>query len=114
MAKVPYATVEGSSSETMASEAMPVEEFVVKAIKSLRREPWKGIHTVFSGLNEAIRKLYDLDPVQVTKKLEADGVIEIRGAKRGATVYLPGEAPAVGRGNDQRTAAVIAQVLKVA
>ena len=109
MAKVPYATVEGSSSETM-----PVEEFVVRAIKSLRREPWKGIHTVFSGLNEAIRKLYDLDPVQVTKKLEADGVIEIRGAKRGATVYLQGEAPARGMGNDQRTAAVIAQVLKVA
>ena len=51
MAKVPY-VVEGSS-----SEPMPVEEFVVKAIESLRREPWKGIHTVFSGLNEEIWKL---------------------------------------------------------
>ena len=29
------------------------EEFVLQAIKKLRKEPFRGIHSVYSGFNEA-------------------------------------------------------------
>ena len=34
-------------------ERLSQVEFVKKAIVSLRKEPYKGIHTVYSGFNEA-------------------------------------------------------------
>ncbi len=69
------------------------EEFVLQAIKRLRKEPFRGIHSVYSGFNEAFRKYFGTNPVEVTSRLAAEGKIETRPFKGGAMLFLPGEAP---------------------
>ena len=69
------------------------EEFVIQAIKKLRKDPYRGIHSVFSGFNEAFRKYFQTNPVEATSKLAAEGKIETRPFKGGAMLFLPGEAP---------------------
>jgi len=69
------------------------EEFVLQAIKRLRKEPFRGIHSVYSGFNEAFRKYFGANPIEVTSKLAAEGKIEIRPFKGGVMLFLPGEAP---------------------
>jgi hypothetical protein len=75
--------------ETKLSE----EEFVVQAIKKLRRDPFRGIHSVYSGFNEAFRKYFGTNPVEATSRLSAEGKIETRPLKGGVMIFLPGEAP---------------------
>jgi len=75
-------------------------EFVKKAIVSLRKPPYKGIHTVYSGFNEAFRTYFNDDPVKWTNQLATEGVIETRPARGGIMLYLPGEAPARSTGKD--------------
>jgi len=69
------------------------EEFVLQAIKKLRKEPFRGIHSVYSGFNEAFRKYFGTNPVEVTSRLAAEGKIETRPFKGGAMLFLLGEAP---------------------
>src|SRR4030042_1521388 len=69
------------------------EEFVLQAIKKLRKEPFRGIHSVYSGFNEAFRRYFGTNPVEVTSRLAAEGKIETRPFKGGAMIFLPGEAP---------------------
>ena len=69
------------------------EEFVVQAIKNLRKDPFRGIHSVYSGFNEAFRKYFGTNPVEATKRLSDEGKIETRPFKGGAMLFLPGEAP---------------------
>jgi hypothetical protein len=69
------------------------EEFVHQAIKKLRKEPFRGIHSVYSGFNEAFRKYFGTNPVEATSRLAAEGKIEVRPFKGGAMLFLPGEAP---------------------
>jgi hypothetical protein len=69
------------------------EEFVVQAIKKLRKEPFRGIHSVYSGFNEAFRKYFATNPVEATSKLANEGKIETRPFKGGVMLFLPGEAP---------------------
>ena len=69
------------------------EEFVLQAIKKLRKDPYRGIHSVFSGFNEAFRKYFQTNPVEATSKLAAEGKIETRPFKGGVMLFLPGEAP---------------------
>ena len=69
------------------------EEFVVQAVKKLRKDPYRGIHTVYSGFNEAFRKYFGTNPIETTSRLAAEGKIEIRPFKGGAMLFLPGEAP---------------------
>jgi hypothetical protein len=77
------------------SEKMNHEEFVKKAIVSLRKEGYKGIHSVYSGFNEAFKKYFDGEnPVEVTNKLSREGKIVVRPVKGGVMLYLPEEAPA--------------------
>jgi hypothetical protein len=77
------------------SEKMMHEEFVRKAIVSLRKEGYKGIHTVYSGFNEAFKKYYEGEnPVEATNKLAQEGKIVIRPVKGGVMLYLPEDAPA--------------------
>lgn len=79
---------------TVAVQKLSHEQFTCQAIRNLRRQGFKGIHTVFSGFNDAFRAYYDgADPVEATKKLAEDGKIEVRLARGGATLYLPKEAP---------------------
>jgi hypothetical protein len=69
------------------------EEFVLQAIKKLRKEPFRGIHSVYSGFNEAFRKYFGTNPVEATSKLANEGKIETRPFKGGAMLFFPGEAP---------------------
>ena len=69
------------------------EEFVLQAIKKLRKDPFRGIHSVYSGFNEAFRKYFGSNPVEVTSKLATEGKIETRPFKGGVMIFLPGEAP---------------------
>jgi hypothetical protein len=77
------------------SRSLSEEEFVIEGIKKLRREPYKGINTVFSGLNEAFRKHFKKDPIEFTGKLASEGKIEIIPLRsgKGVMLYLPGEGP---------------------
>ncbi|MEE9521978.1 MAG: hypothetical protein V3W05_04150 [candidate division NC10 bacterium] len=71
------------------------EEFVVRAIKKLRGK-YRGIHTVFSGFNEAFRQYFGEDPRPVTQEMAAKGILEIRPVKGGVMLYLKGESPRAG------------------
>src|SRR6266853_5960372 len=70
------------------------EDFFKKAILQLRdSNRSSGIHSVFSGFNQAFRDYFDEDPIRITQELVSKGVIEIRPVKRGFMLYLQGEAP---------------------
>ncbi len=75
-------------------ERLSYEEFVKKAILSLRKEGYKGIHSVYSGFNEAFKKYFPGEnPVEATNNLANEGKIVIRPVKGGVMLYLPEEAP---------------------
>ena len=78
---------------TEEERTLTEEEFVTQAIKKLRKEPFRGIHTVYSGFNEAFRKYFGTNPVEATSRLVAERKVEIRPFKGGAMLFLPGEAP---------------------
>ena len=86
--------------EQNQGEKLTQAEFVKKAIVSLRKNPYKGIHSVYSGFNEAFRAYFNEDPIKWTNQLSAEGVIEIRPARGGVMLYLPGEAPVRTTGKD--------------
>lgn len=76
------------------SEKLRHEEFVRKAIVSLRKEGFKGIHSVYSGFNEAFKKYYEGEnPIDTTNSLSQEGKLVIRPVKGGVMLYLPEEAP---------------------
>ncbi len=76
------------------SEKLSHEEFIKKAIVSLRKDNYKGIHTVYSGFNNAFKKYYDGEnPIDATNNLAKDGKIVIRPVKGGVMLYLPEDAP---------------------
>lgn len=82
------------------AEKLSHEEFVKNAILKLRTPPYKGIHSVYSGFNEAFKKYFDSeDPVKATNKLAAEGKVFIRPIKGGVMLYLPEDAPQVTRGD---------------
>ena len=74
--------------------------FVVKAIKRLRKPPYKGIHTVYSGFNQAFKDYFGTNHVETTQKLAEEGKITIRPVRGGVMLYLPEEAP--GQTNSKR------------
>jgi hypothetical protein len=86
----------------MSEEKLNHEQFVKRAIVNLRREGYKGIHTVYSGFNEAFKKYFDgEDPINATNTLAQDGKIVIRPVKGGVMLYLPEDAPLTqSRGED--------------
>jgi hypothetical protein len=69
------------------------EEYVIRAIRKLRKPPYKGIHTVFSGFNQAFRKRFGSDPIAVTNRMAKEGKISIRPVKGGVMLYLIEESP---------------------
>ncbi|MBM4333801.1 MAG: hypothetical protein FJ117_21725 [Deltaproteobacteria bacterium] len=69
------------------------EEFVFRAIKRLRKPPYRGIHSVYSGFNQAFKEHFGKNPVEVTIKMAEEGKIVTRPVRGGVMIYLPGEAP---------------------
>jgi hypothetical protein len=97
----------GSGGMPMEEKRLTEEEFVIRAIKTLRKPPYRGIHSVYSGFNEAFRQYFGKDPVEVTTRLAQEGKIETRPVRGGVMLYLPGEAPARRRAED-----VLGQILR--
>src|SRR4030042_3895114 len=83
--------MEGATMEE--AKKLTEEEFVVQAIRRLRKDPYRGIHSVYSGFNEAFRKYFNTNPVEATNRLAAEGKIETRPVKGGMMLFLSGEAP---------------------
>ena len=86
--------------EETPGEKLSEADFVKRAITTLRKPPFKGIHSVYSGFNEAFRAYFNEDPIKWTTQLASEGVIEIRSARGGVMLYLAGEAPARSQGKD--------------
>ena len=68
------------------------EEFVRRAILKLRGK-YKGIHTVYSGFNQAFKQYYGKNPIEATQKLAEEGKIGIRPVKGGVIIFLPEDLP---------------------
>ncbi len=78
---------------------LTAEEFVLLAITKLRSGQFKGIHSVYSGFNEAFKAYFaGADPVQTTSQLAREGKIVLRPVKGGVIIYLPEDAPRFTRG----------------
>ncbi len=69
------------------------EEFVLRAIRRLRKPPYLGIHTVYSGFNQAFKEHFGKSSVEVTKKMAEEGKIVIRPVRGGVMLYMPSEVP---------------------
>lgn len=83
----------------MKSKINP-EEFVKLAIDRLRLENYKGIHSVYSGFNDAFKSYYDgANPIEATGELARLGKIVLRPVKGGVMLYLPGDGPEMNRGD---------------
>ena len=80
--------------EETESKRLTELEFVARAIRKLRKPPYKGIHSVYSGFNKAFREYFDKNPVEETSRLAQEGTIVTRPVKGGVMLYLPEEAPA--------------------
>jgi len=88
------------------------EEFFKVAILKLRDvSKSRGIHTVFSGFNDAFRKYFAEDPIKVTQELARSGKIEVRPVRKGVMIYLPGDAPmARGEVGDKALCTILGEV----
>jgi len=83
------------------SKKISPEEFVRLAIAKLRNEPYKGIHSVYSGFNEAFKKYFaGDDPIRLTNQMAEDGKIALRPVKGGVVLYLPEDGPKTSRGEE--------------
>ncbi len=69
---------------------------MVRAIEKLRKQPYKGIHTVYSGFNQAFKEYFGTNPVEMTQRLAKEGKIVVRPVRGGVMLYLPQDAPAPG------------------
>ena len=68
--------------------------FVYRAIDVARTPKSKGIHSVITGLNGALRKHFEgCNPSAVLNLLADAGKIQIRPCKKGVMVYKAGEMP---------------------
>ena len=83
------------------SKKISPEEFVRLAIAKLRNEPYKGIHSVYSGFNEAFKKYFaGDDPIRLTNQMAEGGKIALRPVKGGVVLYLPEDGPKTSRGEE--------------
>lgn len=63
------------------------EEFILRSIKVLRKPPYLGIHSVYSGFCASFRKYYNTNPVLAVNELAKKGRIVIRPCKGGVMMY---------------------------
>lgn len=78
----------------MANGKLSHEAFITNAIKALRKDGNKGIHTVSSGFIVGFKKYYGgEDPMPIIDTLAAEGKLELRAEGNGHVIYFAGEAP---------------------
>jgi len=78
------------------------KQFVYTAVEKLRK-PYtnkkgeqvnpSGIHTVYSGFNQAFKDYFGADPIKAVNGLIDKGELEGHPAKGGFMIYKPGEMP---------------------
>ncbi len=78
---------------------LSVHEFVMRAIKKLRKPPYKCIHSFYSGFKRSFKDYFNGNPVEATTSLAQEGKIVTRPVKGGVMLYIPEEAPAA-RGSE--------------
>lgn len=92
---------EGEETEGKTStntKKIPPEEFVIESILNSRRAIYEGIHSIYSGFNEAFKKNYGEDPTNTLQKLESEGKIKIKKYKTGLVLFI---GKKVSNSNDQ-------------
>lgn len=92
--------------------ALSPKDFTLQAIGALRTERSKGIHTVFSGFNDAFRAYFEgADPIKALAALEKQGVVQLRPAKKGCMLYVKGEMPTSAESNVRKAEDALAKIL---
>lgn len=82
-------------------EKLSYEEFTKRAILKLRKGNYKGIHSVYSGFNEAFRRYYPgVNPVDIIAQLVKNKKIVIRPVTGGVMLYLPDDSPGIVKAED--------------
>ena len=61
--------------------------FVLRAIHTLRKQSYLGIHAVYSGFNKAFRDYYNEDPIPEVAKLVKEGHVVLTPVKGGVMLY---------------------------
>jgi hypothetical protein len=51
---------------------------IIEAIKEEKRNGRRALNPVWSGLNAYLRKRFNIDPVELYKEMEQEGLIRIR------------------------------------
>lgn len=76
-------------------EKLTHEEFILRAMETLRDEKHKGLHTVYSGFNTAFREYFDgEDPVAAVKAVaERTGKYKVVPRRGGAAIFFVEDAP---------------------
>jgi hypothetical protein len=69
------------------------EDFVLQAIRRLRKPPYKGIHVRYSGFNQAFKEYFNEEAKSTVDKMVAEGKITTRMRRGGPMLYLPDEVP---------------------
>jgi len=77
----------------MSEIKLTKEEFVLQAIRNLRKPPYKGIHVKISGFNQAFREAYGEESRATVDSMAEEGKIGKVMVKKGPMIYLPGDAP---------------------
>ena len=82
------------------SNKISKDEFVLTAIKKLRTTGYKGIHSVYSGHNQAFKEYFgeDADPIAHTRAMQKAKKLVIIPAKGGVMLYDAKDAPKSGTG----------------
>jgi hypothetical protein len=110
-AKLPVKLSDAATELLAKPEVIDPADFVMQYIETNRGKGYAGLHSVYSGLNQAIKRLYpDIDPVKLTSQMAADGLIVIRYVKGGAYLIPADEAiqsQPKAKGVDARLAAVL-------
>ena len=73
------------------TEKLTHKEFVLRALKALAKPPYKGIHVVYSGFNEAFRQYYGAEPRPVIDAMVDEGFLASHVARGGAIIMLATE-----------------------
>jgi len=90
---VPSLIFKEEKGDRKVNEKLTKEEFVLRAIKALRKPPYKGIHTVYSGFNNAFKEYFGEEAREAVDALVKGGKIQTRFVRGGVMLYLPGEIP---------------------
>lgn len=74
----------------IANKKLTYPEFCIKAVMTLRKPGYNGLHVVYSKFNSLVTLYYgeDVSPLDVTKAGEEAGVVILKPVKAGKMMFL--------------------------